>query len=238
MRSRVEAYGKKIFSLSLVFNSLISIVCVVELLAGYYRAFPYWTPFSPYLFDGSLFWIAILTAIVNIYPTASIGRAIKTGRLLFHHYVYGLFIIALAVLYIIAFTPILLFDLFTTNTTNVAINAGRFFILGGLALLLDDLPDVSRKIEFALNWLKAKAYKKRKAIYWIHLLSGIATLYLFFSVTCWLMVNPQAINPANIIFISTLLITSLTSIACTKAKKWLNITPTNKSPCGINHKDK
>ncbi len=232
MRSRVEAYGKKIFSLSLVFNSLISIVCVVELLAGYYRAFPHWIPFSPYLFDGNLFWIAILAAIVNIYPTSSIGRAIKTGRFLFHHYVYGLFIITLAVLYIIAFTPILLFDLFTTNTTNVAINAGRFFILGGLALLLDDLPDVSQKIEMTLNWLKAKAYKKRKAIYWVQLLSGITTLYLFFSVTCWLIENPQTINPANIIFISTLLITSLTSIACTKAKKWLDITPTDNSMRG------
>ena len=136
---------KKNISLALIFNSLITLACVAGILVGFYRAFPYWQPFSPYLIDGNLFWLIIVAALVNISPSASIGRALHTGRFLFHHYVYGFFVLLSSSVFVVAFTSVSLLSLFLVDTTNTAINVGRFFVLAGLTLLLDDPPDVSKK---------------------------------------------------------------------------------------------
>ena len=84
--------AKKVFSLSLILNSLITLVFVAEFIFNSYRDFPYWQPFSPYLVNGSVFFLVIASALVNIFPSARVGRCLHTGRLLFHHYVYGFFV--------------------------------------------------------------------------------------------------------------------------------------------------
>jgi len=76
---------KKTFSLSLIFNALLTIACSVGILAGFYWYFPEWNPFHPYIFNGNIFWVAIAAAALNIFPSALIGRKLKTGRFLFHH---------------------------------------------------------------------------------------------------------------------------------------------------------
>jgi hypothetical protein len=58
---------KKTFSIALIFNSLISIACVAGIIYGYYMAYPYWKPYSPFLLDGNLFWLALAAGIINIF---------------------------------------------------------------------------------------------------------------------------------------------------------------------------
>ena len=66
-------------------------------------------------------------------------------------------VLVCAVIYIVFFTPISLLTIFLVNDTSVQVNVGRFFILGGLTLVLDDLPDVHTKLDLGLNWLKNAA---------------------------------------------------------------------------------
>jgi hypothetical protein len=215
---------KKTYSLALIFNAFFTIAAVIELLYGFYKAAPYWKPFSPYLVDANLLWIMVVTALINIFPSAKIGRVIHTGRFLFHHYVYGFAVLVIASIYVIAFTPLSMIDLFLVGTNNVSVNIGRFFFLAGLTLFLDDLPDVHKKIESALNWVKRQAYRARKIIFATQLATGIISLYLFFAITIWSTLNPQ-----NIIFnsflIGTVLVTCITTFAHLKRRDWLKITP-------------
>ncbi|NLB75121.1 MAG: hypothetical protein GX799_01465, partial [Crenarchaeota archaeon] len=143
---------KKIFSLSLVFNALLTIACAVGIITGFYWTYPDWQPFHPYLADGNLFWVVIAAAAINIFPSALLGRKLHTGRFLFHHYFYGFLVLISASLYVIAFTPVSLNAIFLVNNTSLNVNMGRFFLLGGLTLLLDDLPDVSKRVERSLNY--------------------------------------------------------------------------------------
>ena len=213
---------KKIFSVSLLFNALLTIACAIGILANFYWFFHNWQPFYPYLISGNIFWIAIIAAAINIFPSASIGRALHTGRLLFHHYFYGFLVLFLSAAYVVVFTPVSLFSIFLVNNTSVPVNAGRFLILGGLTLVLDDLTDVHKRVESSLNWLKAKAHQAGKIILAAQLATGAVSLYLFFAICLSLTQNPQWITLANFILICTVLTTSITSFVSVRRKIWLN----------------
>ncbi len=211
---------KKTFSLSLIFNALLTIACSVGILAGFYWYFPEWNPFHPYIFNGNIFWVAIAAAALNIFPSALIGRKLKTGRFLFHHYVYGFLVIAFASLYVIAFSPVPLSKIFFVDNTSIAVNTGRFFLLGGLTLVLDDLPDVSKRIDCALNWLKSKVLRGQKFVVAAQVVSGVVSLYIFGAVTIGMLYSPEWITLANVLLILTLLITGVTSFIFVKNKVW------------------
>ena len=49
MAGKVWIILKKIFSLALIFNALITIAVVVGILFGFYRAYPDWKPFCAIL---------------------------------------------------------------------------------------------------------------------------------------------------------------------------------------------
>jgi hypothetical protein len=215
-------YGKKLFSLTLIFNSLLCISYAIGLLAGFYVN--HWILYSPFLLDGNLFWLVILTSVVNIFPAAYIGK-VKTGRLWFHHYVYGFLVWFGSASLLMVFTSVSLFSLFTANITDLAINVGRFFILGGMVLVLDDLPDVSRVTASALSWLKMKAYQGRRLVHAVQFLMGFVSLYFSLVVSAWIVVNPEGATVANLIFVATLLVASLTSFMSVKRKIWLRIAP-------------
>jgi hypothetical protein len=223
MAGSVKIILKKIFSLALILNALITVGGVVGILNGFYGAFPFWKPYEPYVIDGNLFWLSIVAALVNIFPSASIGRALHTGRFLFHHYIYGFFVLLSSSAFIVMFTSVSLFSLFLVDSTSIAVNSGRFFVLAGLALVLDDLPDVSKNIEPFLNWLKSKAYRGRKVLFALQLLSGGICLYLSLAIAIFTVQNPQRVLSDSIL-IGSLLITSLTSLALVKKKAWLKIT--------------
>ena len=216
---------KKIFSLSLILNALITLAAVAQIIFHYYQAFPYWQPYSPYIVNGSIFFLVIVAALVNIYPSASVGRTLHTGRFLFHHYVYGFFVLLFSALFVTAFTSVSLLSLFLVYNQSVAVNAGKFLFLAGFALLLDDLPDVSKKIDTSLNKLKSKAYQGQKALHLIQLVTGLVSFYVFLAVSLWATQHPELALPAS--FTSgTFLITSLTSLVCVERKAWLKIAPT------------
>ncbi len=220
----VKVILKKVYSVALILNALITVAAVAGILSGFYTSYPFWHPYAPFLINGNLFWIAIAAGLINIFPSASIGRALHTGRFLFHHYVYGFFVLLSTSAFVTAFTSIPLPSLFFVNSYNVGVNAGRVCFLTGLALFLDDLPDVSKKVESGLNRIKAKAYQIRKSLHVLQLATGGFTLYCCLSILLSTIIDSSQALPNSFVIIS-LLITSITSFACVKRKTWLKITP-------------
>lgn len=214
---------KKIFSVSLVFNALVSIGCAAGILSGFYWRYQNWQPFAPYLVSASLFWVLIVAAVINIHPSAGLGRSLHTGRLFFHHYFYGFLVLILSTIYIVIFTPVSLLSIFFINSTSIEVNVGRVFLLGGSALVLDDLPDVHGKIESTLNWLKAKAGQGGKIISAVHLITGAITFYLFVAITLALIYDPASITVANLIVLGSVFITGVTSFIFVKRSAWLKL---------------
>ena len=214
---------KKVFSLTLILNALITVATISGILFGFYHAWPWWKPYAPYLVSGNFFLIAAAAAFVNIFPSASIGRALHTGRLVFHHYVYGFFVLLMSSVYVMASTSVSLITLFLVNSGDVAVNTGRFFVLTGLTLVLDDLPDVSKRVESALNKLKSQVYRVRKGFHVLQFVTGAITFYIFVAITIFVSLHPST-NIANFVTMGTLLVTSVTSFACVKRKSWLKIT--------------
>jgi hypothetical protein len=228
----LPVYAKKLLSLSLIFNSLLSIFFAVGLLTGYYVYG--WRLYVPYLVDGALFWVLILASIIDIFPSATVGQ-VRTGRLWFHHYIYGLLISALALVFSIILVPISLFSFVTGRTTDIAVNVGRFFMLGGVTLTLDDLPDVSNWLRRALCFLKLSVYRGRRLMHVLQYIMTCLSIYLFTAVVLYLTQNPQDATPSNLILSATLLITSMTSSAIARRKMWLQIMgqkePDTKTAC-------
>lgn len=222
MATSVGVIAKKVFSLALVFNSLITFACVAGILFGFYQIYPNWKPYAPYLLDGNLFWLVLAAALINIFPSAAIGRALHTGRFLFHHYVYGFFVLLSSSFFVIVFTSVSLFSLFFIDNSSIEINAARVFVLAGLTLLLDDLPDVSKKVESLLNGIKFKAYQTRRALHVLQLVTGLVTLYSCIAITLWTIQTGERAAP-NAILTGALLFSSLTSFALVKRKSWLKI---------------
>jgi hypothetical protein len=216
--------AKKTFSLALIFNALMTLACVAGILYGFYRAMPYWQPYAPYLVDGNLFWFAIAAALINIFPSASIGRALHTGRFLFHHYVYGCIVLFFSSVFVLTFTTVSLFNIFLVENNSLAVNAGRVFLLGGLTLLMDDLSDVSKRVKNILNWFKTKAFQARRVLYMIQMMTGFISFYCCVSVILDTFQDPAKALP-NSFLIGTLLVTGITSFACVKSKVWLKIAP-------------
>lgn len=227
--------AKKFFSISLLFNGLLTIACITSILGGFYWFYENWQPFYPYLVNANLFWVVIVAAVINIFPSAKLGRALHTGRFLFHHYFYGFLVLLCAIVYVVFFTPVSLFTIFVIDNASVAVNVGRFFLLGGLTLVLDDLPDVSKALESALNSLKVKAHGAGKIILAIQLLSGLVSVYVFIAVSLTVLQNPEWVTLANLILIFTVLITAITSFVFIKRRVWLNLASEKQEQTQIDH---
>jgi len=223
-----KPYAKKIFSLALLFNAVLSFEYCAQILAGFYAANPYWKPYPPFIFDGSMFWLMLPVAAINFFPAVSTGQT-KCGRLWFHHYVYGVAVAAIAIGSLLIFTPVPLLDLFTKDITDFYINLGRFFVLGGLTLVLDDLPDVAGVMKKSLSYLKLKAYQGRKALHATQLVLGFVAVYFCFAIVAHMVIEPRGLTLANSILVGTLLVTSLTAFASVKRKIWLNLKPNGTS---------
>jgi hypothetical protein len=214
---KVKIIAKKIFSLTLTFNMLLSLIYAFEIVAGVWKLN---TPYIP----NDLFFLAMIPAsIINIFPTSTIGRG-KSGRLWFHHYVYGIIVAAVSATLLMISAPVSPISIFTFTgyVPQASINIGRFFILGGLTLIIDDLPDLSKKLSKVLSSAKSKAYQRRQIIHEIQFLMSLVSLYFFLAVTTFVIQKPEQANLANLFLISTSLVTSLTSFSIVKRKIWLN----------------
>ncbi|MDR0372898.1 MAG: hypothetical protein LBI79_05000 [Nitrososphaerota archaeon] len=229
MAGAVKTILKKIYSLALIFNALISIATVAGIIYGYYRAYPYWQPYAPFLLNGNLFWLALAAAAINIFHCAAIGRVLHISRFLFHHYVYGIFVIVIASTYVVFFTPVSLHGLFFVDDVSVAVTVGRVFLLGGFVLLLDDLPDVSKRVETSLNWIKCKACRVKIALHVSQFITGIFAFYCSLAILFSTIQNGARALPNSFVIIS-LFITGITSFMLVKRRSWLNITPPEPKP--------
>jgi hypothetical protein len=215
-----SVYGRKIVSVVILYNALVTITCAAGLLWGFYVE--NWKLYPPYLLNGNLFWLVIAAAIINIFPATYMGK-VHTGRLWFHHYVYGFITMVASLIYIAFFTPVSLLTAFFVNTTNLSVNVGRFFFLGGLTLFLDDLPDVHRLAGHGLKWLKLKACQIRNVLHGVQLAMGFVAIAFFLIVSLSISAEPQWITPANFIQMGTLLATAFTSFGSVKMKIWCNL---------------
>jgi hypothetical protein len=222
MHRFISVYGRKVFSMALIFNALLTISSALGILSGFYSAYPLWKPFTPFLLDGNLLWIMVASAFINIFPAAFIGK-VHTGRLYFHHYVYGGIVCLASAAWIMLFTSASLITVFFNYTTNVSVNVGRFFLLGGLALLIDDLPDVHKVTGHSLRWLKSKACQTRKILHMLQIFLGFVALYFSAAITLFLIANPEFVTLANFILVGTILVTCITSFISIKRKIWLNL---------------
>jgi hypothetical protein len=225
---------KKIFSIALIFNSLISIACVAGIIYGYYMAYPYWQPYSPFLLNGNLFWLALAAGVINIFPGAAIGRCLHTGRFLFHHYVYGFFVLTSTTALVALYTPVTVLNMFFVDSSEIAVNTGRVFFLAGLAIFLDDLPDVHKRIEKFLNWIKIQACKVRKPLHVSQFVTGVFSMYCSISILADTIATGLRALPNSFVIVS-LFITSITSFALVRRKAWLNITPPKPIPQCFSH---
>jgi hypothetical protein len=201
----------------------VSIGCAVGILSGFYWRYHDWHPFSPYLISAGVFWVLIVAAVINIFPSAGLGRSLHTGRLLFHHYFYGFLVIIFSSLYIVFFTPASLLTLFIVNSTRTDVNAGRVLLLGGLALLLDDLPDVHGKVDLFLNGLKARAGKRGKLISLVHLVTGALTFYLFVAIALAMIYDSATATAANMIVLVSAFITGVTSLIFVRRSVYMKL---------------
>jgi hypothetical protein len=100
---------------------------------------------------------------------------------------------------------------------------GRFFILGGLTLVLDDLPDVHNKLDSGLNWLKCKVGQGARFVSVVQLVAGAVSLYVFAAVTLSVYTTPEYVTVANLMIIGTLFITSITSFIFVRRQVWQKI---------------
>jgi hypothetical protein len=221
MAGYVWACGKKAVSWLLTFNCLLSILLVTGLLSEFYAA--HWKLYQPYLLNANLLWATILTSVMNFFPTANLGR-VKVRRLGFHHFVYGLAILAASIM-LIMFMSVPLMNLFKLYVRDVEFNVGRVFILIGLTLVIDDFGDVSNVTKQALRFVKSKVYQNRRMIHVVECLLFCLTLYIFLCVTIWLTQNPRGVNLPNLVIDGTLMVTSLTAFGSVGKKIWLRITP-------------
>jgi hypothetical protein len=226
MAESIRVWLKKVFSLTLMLNSMITLTSIATMLYGFYHSWPYWKPYSPYLISGNVFLLVGAAGLINIFPSASIGRKLHTGRFLFHHYVYGAVVMATSAFCVVAFTSVSLVSLFLIGTPNVAINAGRLFVLMGFIMFLDDLPDVSKRVESTLNKIKSGFCRIRMGIHILQLSMGLVTLYVFLAVAASSIAH-SSLTISNSIIMGTFLVTSITSFAFVARKEWLKITP----PC-------
>ena len=220
---RVWVICKKVFSVSLVFNALLTICFTVNILSNHYWFFQNWQPYEPYLVSANLLWLVIAAGVINIFPSASLGRSLHTGRFLFHHYLYGFIVLASALVYVALYSPIPLTRLFFVFDESIAANVGRFFILGGLALVLDDLTDVSSHLESWLNRLKAKVGQWARLVTVLQLVCGAGSFYSFAAVTVWVYYHPEWLTIANGLFAGTLFITGVTSLIFVRRQVWHKI---------------
>jgi hypothetical protein len=223
MHRIISVYGRKILSVALLFNALLTLSYAIGILSGFYAVFPLWKPFTPFLLDGNLFWLIIAAAIINIFPAAHFGQ-VHTGRLWFHHYVYGFFVMLCSMLWIVFFSSVSILNIFFVYSTDIAVNVGRFFFIGGLTLVLDDLPDVHSFADRGVQWLKGKAAQAGKAIHTVQLIMGFVAAYFVVAISLSMSQNPDWVTPANFILIGSLLVTALTSFfGGVKRKVWLNL---------------
>jgi MFS family permease len=232
MSKIITRLGRKTLSLALIFNSMISLASIVNILVGSYINAYSWQLYSVYLVNGSLFLFAIATAVLNIVPAKFIGK-VHLKRILFHHYVYGFLASSISLMLMAIFAPayVLVFlmpslGFQTTGMQMITIYSCLFFVYGGLTLMIDDIQDVSMRLDKTLDRLKIWAIKSSKTLQKVHFISSLATVYIATYICALCLENVATIETgspwfvSNMILAASLFITGFWGLKAVKAKYW------------------
>jgi len=220
--------GKKVLSLALIFNFVVSLVSSLSILCGQYLGTFRKDLYKPYLVDSSLFWFIALTSTLNIVPARMLGK-VNIRRILFHHYVYGflslLIYIVLWMLFSLLHIPNLTvfphyeFQSYQSFTT--------LFLYWGITLIIDDAPDISPRILHILNRIRREICKVNRLIMKVHLVSSFVSIYIATSIFLWhfendfLMGNYSLLDFTYILLIVNLFITALYGLKIARRGTWL-----------------
>jgi len=233
--SRIIAkLGLKTLGLALIFYSMVSLTSVVNILVGsYFNAYS-WQSFSPYLAYGLLFVFVATTAILNIVPAKLLGK-VHLKRILFHHYVYGFIASSIPVTLTAVYAPTyaLVFllpslGLQTTGLQTIIIYSGLFLVYGGLALMIDDIRDVSMRVGRTLDKLKLWAVRSRETIQKVHFVSSLVTIYVAAFIGAWCLGNVAMMEAgslwyaSNVVVAVNLFVAGFWGLRAVKAKYWFS----------------
>ena len=212
--------GGRTLSLALIFNSLVCFFFVTGLINGIYTA--NWKVYQPYLLSGGFFWAIIIGSLLTILLALNISQKTYSSRSPYGM-IFGATIFAVSLISLSIFTPLSITGIFTSNTTDIAINMGRFFLLSGIAMILVQFPTQLKKHGFNIkSEFFAENSFARKALYWLQLGIGVISMYIFIAVVLYMTTYQKTDIAANYILSCVVLIIGITSFAATAQKSWLN----------------
>ncbi|MBS7648635.1 hypothetical protein KEJ17_03190 [Candidatus Bathyarchaeota archaeon] len=227
-QEKLTALGKKILSLTLIFSSIASLVSSLSVTYGVLSGYVSSALYKPYLIDTSLLFFAALTGILNIAPARIMGK-VNVKRVLFHHYVYG-FLSILTYFISAALSPILyLFSSLNPYLYDTQVNQVLMVLLlyWGITLVIDDISDISPRIERLLGSIGNRIRKISKMILWVHLVSSIISTYATISVFLWYFNSGFPVNGslltdfAHVLFIASLSLTTIYGLKMVWGRVWL-----------------
>jgi hypothetical protein len=214
----LSIFGKT-FGLALIFNSLLTAAYGFTAYRLFNWFFPYDIEFYTYLFTGHIFLMTAIAGLLNIIPSLMVSRSFSTSRVLFHHYVYGAFVIVGACIYLVLI-PFDLLSAFLVYDTRTSVNVARLLILVGITMIVDDLPDVHPAINLAISWIKPKTGSLTRVLLAVHLVAAVITLYVVTLLCLAVWMNPESNNIANGILVINFIITVLIAFIAIKMHAW------------------
>ncbi|MBS7606811.1 MAG: hypothetical protein QW502_01935 [Candidatus Bathyarchaeia archaeon] len=217
----LRAILRKAVSLTLIFNSVASLLSSIGVLCGIYVGVSFIFICSPCSLEGLPLFFVAATSILNIAPAKTIGR-VNLRRIMFHHYVYGL--LSIAAYFALSIPHLLLVDAFSFSRYQVY---ASLFLYWGITLTIDDLADVSPRIARLLNLIGNKVRKAGWLIQKVHLISSLISVFAAIHVlVCslesrFLLIDNSFLSFLHALLIVNLLITAVYGLKICGEKVWL-----------------
>jgi hypothetical protein len=227
--------GKKVLGLGLIFNSVVCIASVLNLLSGFYNSGMLWRPFWPFLLDGSLLWFVLVLAILNVFSAKVVGK-VHLRRFGFHHYVYGLALIFVALCLVLAFAPSGIWFLVSpqlgfesSGLESLGVYAALFFVYAGVALFIDDSYDWSKRLSCLLERAKVALGRFGWVFRMIHLVSCLVSFYVVTAIVFWYIGSSYWLsaglfwNVSYLVLTPNLFVTCLWGLYAFREKVWVRV---------------
>jgi predicted RNA-binding Zn-ribbon protein involved in translation (DUF1610 family) len=212
--------SRRTLSSAIIFNSLLCIFYSLGLLAGIINE--HWQVFEPYFVNGSLFWVVIAVSILNMLLAMKI-TLIKRS----YNFIYGIIIAAISGIFLLTVKQLSIVSIFTSNTTDLTTNIGRFFLLSGFALFFIEIPSILRMLGLSSKAPPTetpslpKNKPARLILFALQIILGIVALYMAFAILIYIGQYPLTNTVSNVILIYALMLTSFISIGATVLSTWL-----------------
>lgn len=217
----LRAILKKAVSLTLIFNSVASLLSSIGVLCGIYVGVSFIFIYNPRSLESLPLFFVAATSILNIAPAKAIGR-VNLRRIMFHHYVYGL--LSIAAYFALCIAHLFLADIFSLGKYQAY---ASLFLYWGLTLTIDDLADVSPRIEHLLNLIGNRVRRAGWLIQKVHLLSSLISAYAAIHVlVCSLksgfpLIDSPLLGFLHTLLIANLLVTAFYGLKICREKTWL-----------------